>query len=200
MEKFVHSNINKWIFFPEITDKDRFVIKNTLYSCDLKKNRSHYYNGRWENIYISHDIIPNIEKILFYAGLIGKTIYGETVIVPRKDLGYHINEYWFNISRPGESTGWHDHKKGAKLSGVYYIDVPNNSGNILFSTDGSKNKCNWEIKSQTGEMILFRANQKHAVGVNRSSEDRISFSFNLYTMPIEELNKEEGYTFSKYYG
>ena len=200
MEKFIRSNINKWIFFPEINVKDRFVIKNALYSSNLKENRSHYFNGRWENIYISHDLIPNIEKILFHAGLIGKNIYGKTVIVPRKDLGYHINEYWFNISRPGESTGWHDHKKGAILSGVYYIYVPNNSGNILFSTEGSKNKCNWEIKSQTGEMILFPANQKHAVDVNRSSEDRISFSFNLYKMPIEELNQEEGYTFSKYYG
>ena len=81
MEKFVHSNINKWIFFPEITDKDRFVIKNALYSSNLKENRSHYFNGRWENIYISHDLIPNIEKILFHAGLIGKNIYGKTVIV-----------------------------------------------------------------------------------------------------------------------
>jgi len=200
MEKFIYSNIKKWIFLPGVSDKERFEIKNAIYNSDLKKNRSHYFNGRWENIYLSHNKIPNLEKILFYAGQIGKNIYGKTVIVPRKDLGYHLNEYWFNISKPGESTGWHDHKKGAKLSGVYYIDVPTNSGNILFRNMGFNKICDWEIESQTGEMILFPANQKHSVDVNMSTRDRISLGFNLYTLPIKEIDQEDGYAFSKYYG
>tara|TARA_B100001996_G_C18648129_1_gene588268 strand:- start:199 stop:801 length:603 start_codon:yes stop_codon:yes gene_type:complete len=200
MEKFIHSNIKKWIFSPLVTDKERFEIKNAIYNCDLKKNRSHYFNGRWENIYISHDLIPNLEKILFFAGQIGKNIYGKTVVVPRKDMGCHSNEYWFNISKPGQSTRWHDHKKEAKLSGVYYIDVPNNSGNILFRTGESNKKSDWEIKSQTGQMILFPAIQKHSVDINRSSRNRISLGFNLYTLPIKEIDQGDGYAFSKYYG
>ena len=60
--------------------------------------------------------------------------------------------------------------------------------------------CDWEIESQTGEMILFPANQKHSVDVNMSTRDRISLGFNLYTLPIKEIDQEDGYAFSKYYG
>ena len=165
-----------------------------------KISRSHFIMGRWENIYVPLSIFPQIKPILRFAIQSVNKISSRSVIIPYRELGFEIDEFWFNIAKPGESTGWHDHKEGAKLSGVYYIDVPNNSGNILFNTEGSKNKYNWEIKSQTGEMILFPANQKHAVDVNRSSKDRISFSFNLYTLPLEELYQEDGYSFSKYYG
>ena len=200
MEEFIPSNVRKWISVPKVSHEKRCIIKNKLYKSDLKKNRSHYFNGRWENIYISHELIPNLKEILIHAGEEGKNILGKPIIVPRKDLGYHLNEYWFNISKPGESTSWHDHKKGANLSGVYYIDVPNNSGNILFRSQGTKNKSIWQIKSTTGEMILFPANQKHAVGVNKSYEDRISLSFNLFTLPIKKTNEKHGYSVSKYYG
>ena len=200
MEKLANSNKNKWISFPEISYQERSQIIESLNNADLKNKRSHYFNGRWENIYIPINLIPNLKKVLSQASQMGKKIIKETVIVPRKDLGYHLDEYWFNIAKPGEFTGWHDHKKGAMLSGVYYLDVPNNGGNIRFKNRLINKKYKWEIKSKTGQMILFPASQKHAVDINKSSRNRISIGFNLFTLPIKVEKEQSGYSSSKYYG
>ena len=66
-----------------------------------------------------------------------------------------MDEFWVNIAAPGESTGWHDHKERSELSGVYYLYVPDNSGDIHFRKNIDDKNFDWKMKSQTAKLILF---------------------------------------------
>ena len=56
-----------------------------------------------------------------------------TVVSPRTNRKYLASKLG-NVATAFEidNTSWHDHKKNAKISGVFYISVPKNSGNIMF--------------------------------------------------------------------
>ena len=70
---------------------------------------SHKIRGRWENHYLGLEYIPEIKAVLSCACKVAIDLTPHSVIVPHKALGFSMDEYWFNIAKPGESTGWHDH-------------------------------------------------------------------------------------------
>ena len=59
------------------------------------------------------EILPMLEVnyIFRQACHLSKDLIKNPLIVPNKGLGVDRDEFWFNIAKPGESTGWHDHKK-----------------------------------------------------------------------------------------
>jgi uncharacterized protein (TIGR02466 family) len=122
-----------------------------------------------------------------------------SLIIPHKEMGLPMDEFWFNIASPGESTGWHDHKDRSLLSGVYYLKVPDNAGNINFREKNGDQFREWQIRSQTGKMILFHSNMEHSVSKNKSSENRISIAFNLYALPIDIDAFSDSYSSNKFY-
>ncbi len=169
------------------------IVRSTLLLSILKKinqNKdniefSHRINGRWENQYLSSHFIPEVTTILRLACKAGRAIVGKSLIIPHKGLGCSNDEFWFNIAMPGDSTGWHDHKSDAILSGVYYLSVPKNSGNINF-----RKKLNnlWDesyLRSEAGKMILFDSKIQHSVSKNQSKDRRISLAFNMYAFPLQ---------------
>ena len=87
---------------------------------------------------------------------------------------------------PGDATGWHDHKSDAILSGVYYLDVPKNSGHINFRKRLNNLWNEFYLRSETGKMILFDSKIQHSVAENQSNARRISLAFNLYTFPLRK--------------
>ena len=165
----------------------------------MEKTRSHYIMGRWENIYISLTYVPQVKKILSIAGKLANNILDQQAVIPYRELGYSHDEFWFNIAKPGESTGWHDHKENAALSGVYYLKVPAGSGQIQFRKKSKEGWDEWSVNSQTGKMVLFNSNVEHAVGVNNSNDDRISLAFNLYTLPLKLDMDSTGYSSNKFF-
>lgn len=96
-----------------------------------------------------------------------------------------INNYWFNINYPGSFNELHNHDlpqtqvKGT--SGVIYVKVPDNSGNIIFENENSL----LEIQPCTGKLLLFPSHILHKVSKNNSDSDRISIAFNLEGKVIE---------------
>ena len=124
---------------------------------------SHKIGGRWENTYTPVSLVPSSKKLFPVTGM--------------KNVGF-----WFNHMPPGSRTGLHDHKKNAFMSGVFYLDVPKNSGNLFFQ---NKTQEELEIKSESGKMLLFPPGIKHRVSENKSSGNRISLAFNLHTLPLE---------------
>ena len=42
-----------------------------------------------------------------------------------------LRNYWIHATPPGELTQFHDHKPDS-FSGVYYVDKPPNSGDLIF--------------------------------------------------------------------
>ena len=90
-------------------------------------------------------------------------------------------EGWGTVMEEGNSIGTHDHAKSYQggenqFSGVYYVQSPRYSGELLVAGR--------TIKPVPGMLVLFRADEKHAVSpIHRqppSSEpmQRISIAFN----------------------
>ena len=182
--------------FSTITIRDHLkeLIKNKR-----KISRSHFIMGRWENIYVPLSVFPQIKPILRFAIQSANKISSRSVIIPYRELGFERDEFWFNIAKPGESTGWHDHKDGALFSGVYYIYVPNLGGNIKFRQKKNDIDKEWFLEPKSGEMILFPSKLRHAVAENKSQNDRVSLAFNLFTLPLELDSKKDDYSIGKYY-
>jgi|TARA_R110000744_G_scaffold195020_1_gene313955 uncharacterized protein (TIGR02466 family) len=103
-----------------------------------------------------------------------------------------MQDYWFNINEFGDYNTMHNHHN-ALLSGVFYIDVPDeNMGQLYFERDDHINYyipedvasynhavgTKIEYKPIAGNLVIFPSWLKHAVEGNRSKKSRMSMSFN----------------------
>ena len=103
-----------------------------------------------------------------------------------------LDNLWVNVNPPGTYNMIHNHP-GAIISGVYYIDVPeDNMGNIRFYRDDDAGYyipdesvgnttftgLSVEYKAQTGILLLFPSWLKHSVQGNMGTQNRVSMSFN----------------------
>lgn len=112
--------------------------------------------------------------------------------------------YWYNVNNKYSYNDAHTHPD-SHISGVYYIKVPSESGNITFYRNESERDRMWhtsrDIVHQSlntnnpnvntqhwfdpkeGLLILFPSHLSHDVGQNLTNDDdenRISMSFNFY--------------------
>ena len=103
---------------------------------------------------------------------------------------------WININKPGDYNINHVHPTN-HLSGVLWIKTPKNCGDIIFDSpyefqayqeiesysnefkDSFNIDHNYYFNPTEGRMIVFPAHLSHHVQENKSSEDRISVSFNI---------------------
>lgn len=101
---------------------------------------------------------------------------------------------WVNINNKGDYNKRHSHADGINLlSGVYYVKVPENSGDIIFHDprpsaihymagmryygQGKMQSCKIPVKEN--RLLYFPSWLEHEVEPNNTDEDRISISFNL---------------------
>lgn len=110
-------------------------------------------------------------------------------------VGLDIPSMWININPKYSYNNRHTHP-GANISGVFWVKIPENSGDFVFEMPDNfdcflLSKTNHEhkqnnnlysalsIKPKEGSIILFPSYLPHYVEQNQSGEDRISISFNL---------------------
>ena len=121
------------------------------------------------------------------------------------DKNLKITTIWASINSKNCFNEEHDHH-GAYYSGVYYVKVPKNSGNLYFinpyywNTKPIRkypNICRYEnenkeieYKSKEGELYFFVGEMPHKVGKNLSNDDRISISFNFNFYHLREQFEE----------
>ena len=152
-----------------------------------KYQYTHYIKNRWENIYLNPQDIPAVLPLLSFSISTALELFRDilkphqTLVIPHELLGYEKNEFWFNAASKGESTGMHNHNEHAIVSGVFYLQVPENSANLFFKS-GKDNEL--EVKVEPGNIVFFPSELDHYVPENKSNEMRISLSFNLYKFPI----------------
>lgn len=138
--------------------------------------RTHLFEDRYENIYLNEQHIPEL------IPLIKQAIEFAEDILQTKNLR---TGFWFNYMPPGATTTLHTHDDDDELlSCVYYVDVPENSGNLILypgatSPGVSDNGEMIEIDSTTGEFIFFKPDVRHEVTRNNSDENRLSIGFNF---------------------
>ena len=180
-------------------DFNNAVILNSFNKFSKHVSFSHKINNRWENQYLDFDYVREVNYVFRKACHLSRDLIKNRLIVPNKGLGFDRDEFWFNIAKPGESTGWHDHKKGSILSGVYYLKVPQNSGNICFRIKQDKKWYFYEIESRENMLLLFDSKLEHSVTKNLSNQKRVSIAFNLYKLPISSFSNGGNYSKEKFY-
>lgn len=132
-------------------------------------HRHHYLGRRYENLYVAIESIPELRVILDLATAQAAHILSR----PKKGLRLG---WWLNIMQPGDITFPHTHDEDDELlSGVYYIDVPPDSGKLVLMQDVQR----LEIESRAGRFLFFAPYVMHEVTRNESDSPRISVGFNV---------------------
>ncbi len=147
----------------------------TLGEGDFSR-RTHFFGGRFENLYLDRDRIPELEPVLHRAEDCAQQILG-------RDTEPLRCGFWFNAQGPGKSTSEHTHEElDELLSGVYYLTVPENSGDIVLQ-DG---QLITRVTPKPGMFLFFPPSLSHRVETNRSLELRLSLAFNFGPMREDE--------------
>jgi uncharacterized protein (TIGR02466 family) len=106
-------------------------------------------------------------------------------------FNFYLSESWLNSGTPGSFQYQHMHADQRDInpciSGVYYISVPENSGNIIFFNPSqlaifnklTAQKSHINYTPNDGDLLLFPSNLPHKVGINKSDKNRLSISFNI---------------------
>ena len=98
--------------------------------------------------------------------------------------------YWINKNFKGSSNKPHSHGHNY-ISGIYYLQTPKNSGDLVFLDINKLNNDNFKffedpnffseftISPKEYDLILFFSETIHYVQPNNSDQDRISMAFNI---------------------
>ena len=134
-------------------------------SSDVRK--THLFEGRYENIYLDENHIPQLAPLIKEALTQAENILN----VENLSVGY-----WFNYMPPGSTTTSHTHDDDDELlSGVYYLYTPEDSGNLIINLEDK----DVEITPQAGNFVFFDADARHEVSRNNSDFHRLSIGMNF---------------------
>ena len=123
--------------------------------------------------------------------------YVRDVLHINKKVNFKIINSWINIHKKGDWSQSHLHKNSC-FSGVYYLNVPENSGNISFDKTIVLNnlststisydydEANYinadkvKFKVEEGLILFFPSTIYHNVDKSNSIEERYSLAFNFF--------------------
>jgi hypothetical protein len=143
-----------------------------LLKDDDFKEKTHWFHGRYENIYLEVEKIPELE-IIINAALENAA---NLLKVNKEKLA---TGFWLNAMAAGDVTTVHTHDDSDELlSCVYYINVPEKSGDLIIISDKEKTI----IKPEEGTFVFFLPDILHEVSKNESGQARLSIAFNFGLM------------------
>lgn len=123
--------------------------------------------------------------------------YARELLAVNDRIEFYVTNSWVNIHKRGHSAGPHVHNNSL-ISGVLYLKVPENSGDIVFhrnalsllpfppaldlDVDGFNiyNCKSWGHRPKTNEICLFPSVVMHSVDPNQSDEERCCLAFNVF--------------------
>lgn len=131
--------------------------------------RSHYFAGRYENIYVPEARLPALRPVLDAARRAAADYLGQP------DLPLNVG-FWLNEMGPGQVTLPHRHDEDDELvSGVYYVRVPDNGGDLVLT----RGAVTTRVTPAEGRFVFFPPDVLHEVEANRSDETRLSIGMNF---------------------
>jgi len=160
-------------FHPEADELNRLIVDayRHMGEQDMQR-RSHHFAGRYENLYIERERIPAIGRVMEQAEDDARAIL--------QRHGPLRSGFWFNDMGPGQSTSEHDHDEDDELlSGVYYVQVPEKSGDLIFPDT----RIRTVVSPQAGMFVFFDPAVRHSVSINHSAQRRLSIGMNFGPAP-----------------
>jgi len=134
-----------------------------------RTRQTHFFAGRFENIYIDAADIPEIAVVLNVLRQQAGQLLG--IPVDKLKVGF-----WFNAMQAGHRTSLHHHDENDELlSAAYYIRVPGNSGNLVLH-EGDRQVS---IQPEEGKLVMFGPAVLHEVTDHLGSGLRLSVGMNV---------------------
>jgi hypothetical protein len=161
-------------FMPAAEEVNRkiFEFYSLLNAQDFER-RSHFFHGRYENLYLKRERIPAIGSVLHQAETYAASLLGMSMLKLRSG-------FWINDMGPNAVTSEHDHDDYDELlSAVYYVQVPKNSGELIIVDQYSRTI----VTPEAGMFMFFAPNVRHAVSINNSDKRRLSIGMNFGPVP-----------------
>lgn len=156
-----------WGYLHNIDNKTlkKLAIQNYKNRYSKDPNRSEA-----EDIIIpTHKEVKKIEKLMSdeYKKLFGKELISLKA--------------WAQVHYKGESTNFHSHLPGGTdLAGVYYVDIPKNSGDLILKYKRHEfDASRWIFPPETNKFIIFDAGVEHGVPPNLNSKPRVAIAINF---------------------
>jgi uncharacterized protein (TIGR02466 family) len=170
----LNQNLNNLIKFSNLVKNKQEGIKKSncggFHSNDLQKNNP--------------AIVSLVTEIESRSNILAKEIL-------KINSNLELKNIWININGFKDFNIVHKHPF-SKISGVFYVKVPKNSGNLIFVNEAqiedhminiltynTYNSSSNRIIPEENTLYLFPSWLKHYVEPNLSKEKRISMSFNL---------------------
>lgn len=179
------------IYRNKINFDNKKLLKYILNIKNKEKSRDVSNKGGWQ----SDDL--NLNEVIINSLI---KSFSPSILEFIQTLGYKsdktfVTNLWANVNGFKDFNLTHTHP-GCFISGAYYIEVPKNSGNIVFhhpaedmmSPDWSSNQnieynsyngLTYWIKPEPSYLYLFPSWLKHHVEPNLSNKNRVSISFNV---------------------
>lgn len=170
-------------------DKDLEILKNLSYKRYPIDNGSHS-----EDLNVLNH--PNFS--LLRSGILNNFYdYLDYISVSKFEYDWYISSSWVNLHHPDDYSHRHFHTN-AIFSGIYYVTVPENSGDTVFELDEMENRIalpsvklkffepnmyNSEkalLPSKEGRLVLFPSRLRHSVVKNKSNKDRYVIAMNFF--------------------
>ncbi len=130
---------------------------------------THHFAGRFENTYIAIQDIPEVVTVLDVFRQQAAQWLGVNADMLKAG-------FWFNAMGPGHVTSPHHHDEDDELlSAVYYIRVPENSGDLILYEDDLPVR----VQPVEGKLVMFAPALLHEVTMNHSPELRLSVAMNI---------------------
>ena len=123
---------------------------------------------------------------------------------PKNDIQFPITQSWLNITGKDMSHHLHQHPNSF-FSGVFYLKTLGSNDRIEFQREDTfsnmfdvenynefNSNLQW-VNIEKHDLLLFRSSLSHNVPINKTTDDRISLSFNTWVSGTlgKEQNKTE---------
>lgn len=178
-------------------DELKSLLEKT-YMSSPQFSEGNFYGGGFTSYFYDDKLeqIPEFEelcnKILEYGNeyIVATNKYMSQYnfhFIPRK---LKISKLWFNANKPGAYQGRHHHADHL-LGGTYYLDVPENSGNIgfynpnpyMYYKNQQKNKSfisDIAIETKSRDLLIWPGWIDHEISANKTTDKvRLTVSFCL---------------------
>jgi len=179
--------------YEESIDKELAYLKTISYR--EQQNNGNYRSN--DSYLLRNEELKNVKNFL------GESVDKFTKNVLQSKQRLVITQCWANRNPKGSKHHEHVHPNSI-ISGVMYFQINEKLPPIQFSKanqDGMKldpikynhvNSESFMLPCKPGELILFPSSLKHSVPINQGDEDRISVSFNTFS--IDTIGSEQALT------
>ena len=182
------NNTEQILLFQEILYKIKIDVNKTEILKEIEKLKKEDPKGvSYSNKGLGWQSNPTKTREVPYFSLLNKEI--SNIVSNMFNEQFITTRTHINVSPKYSYNGYHGHD-GADLIGVFYVQVPEDSGNLAI-WDPIQKHIGKVITPQPNYLYLFSSYLFHEVRMNMSDQERVSIAFNFNkNLNIEMVEKD----------